>query len=90
MTLDAIFRIASMTKPVISVAAMMLAEEGRLDLAAPVAEYMPEFGALTVGVERATGAAHDDRAGPAAPHLGPDLRGISATRRCRCCGATPI
>ena len=52
MGLDSIFRIASMTKPMVSVAAMMLAEEGRLDLGAPVAEYIPEFGALTVGVER--------------------------------------
>jgi CubicO group peptidase (beta-lactamase class C family) len=38
---DAIFRIASMTKPIVSVAAMTLAEEGKLDLAAPVAQYLP-------------------------------------------------
>ena len=53
MTRDAIFRIASMTKPVTSVAAMMLAEEGRLQIAAPVADYLPEFKELRVGVERA-------------------------------------
>src|SRR5438105_7153019 len=53
MTADAIFRVASMTKPMTSVAAMMLAEEGRLEIAAPVAQYIPEFGDLTVGVERA-------------------------------------
>src|SRR6266699_3857318 len=52
MNLDAIFRIASMTKPITSVAAMMLAEEGRLEIAAPVAEYLPEFADLTVGIER--------------------------------------
>jgi len=52
MELDAIFRIASMTKPVTSVAAMILAEEGRLQIAAPVADYLPEFNDLTVGVER--------------------------------------
>src|ERR1700731_1604875 len=52
MTADAIFRVASMTKPITSVAAMMLAEEGRLEIAAPVAQYIPEFAALTVGVER--------------------------------------
>src|SRR5580692_1752393 len=52
MTPDAIFRIASMTKPLTSVAAMMLSEEGRLEVAAPVASYLPEFAALTVGVER--------------------------------------
>jgi CubicO group peptidase (beta-lactamase class C family) len=52
MTADAIFRVASMTKPITSVAAMMLAEEGRLEIAAPVAQYIPEFAELTVGVER--------------------------------------
>jgi len=53
MTADAIFRVASMTKPMTSVAAMMLSEEGRLEIAAPVSQYIPEFGDLTVGVERA-------------------------------------
>jgi len=53
MPLDAIFRIASMTKPIVSVGAMMLSEEGRLDIGAPVAEYIPAFKELTVGVERA-------------------------------------
>jgi CubicO group peptidase (beta-lactamase class C family) len=52
LAFDAIFRVASMTKPVVSVAAMMLAEEGRLDISAPVADYIPEFGAMTVGVDR--------------------------------------
>jgi CubicO group peptidase (beta-lactamase class C family) len=52
MTADAIFRIASMTKPMTSVAAMMLAEEGSLEIAAPVASYLPEFAELTVGAER--------------------------------------
>jgi CubicO group peptidase (beta-lactamase class C family) len=49
---DAIFWIASMTKPVTSVAAMMLVEEGKLDLEAPVAKYLPEFADMKVGVER--------------------------------------
>src|SRR5438094_5551638 len=53
MTPEAIFRVASMTKPLTSVAAMMLAEEGRLEIAAPVANYIPEFSDLTVGIERA-------------------------------------
>jgi CubicO group peptidase (beta-lactamase class C family) len=52
LQLDSIFRIASMTKPMTSVAAMMLGEEGRLDIGAPVAEYIPEFKELTVGAER--------------------------------------
>lgn len=52
MTSSAIFRIASMTKPIVSVAAMMLAEEGKLDIGAPVAQYLPEFKALRVGPNR--------------------------------------
>src|SRR5262252_5842847 len=48
---DAIFWIASMTKPVTSVAAMMLVEEGKLDLAAPVHQYLPELKEVMVGVE---------------------------------------
>jgi CubicO group peptidase (beta-lactamase class C family) len=52
MTPDSIFRVASMTKPMTSVAAMMLSEEGRLEIAAPVANYLPEFAEPTVGVER--------------------------------------
>jgi CubicO group peptidase (beta-lactamase class C family) len=49
---DSIFRIASMTKPIITVAAMILVEEGKLDLAAPVSQYLPEFKDLQVGVEQ--------------------------------------
>jgi CubicO group peptidase (beta-lactamase class C family) len=48
---DAIFWIASMTKPVTSVAAMMLVEDGKLDLAAPVHQYLPELNDVMVGVE---------------------------------------
>jgi CubicO group peptidase (beta-lactamase class C family) len=40
---DAIFRIASMTKPVTAVAAVMLIEEGKLKLDDPVSKYLPEF-----------------------------------------------
>lgn len=43
MTPDAIFRIASMTKPITSVAAMILVEDGKLALDDPVAKYIPEF-----------------------------------------------
>jgi CubicO group peptidase (beta-lactamase class C family) len=49
---DAIFRIASMTKPITSVAVMMLAEEGKIDLLAPVSQYLPEFKDVKVGVEK--------------------------------------
>jgi CubicO group peptidase (beta-lactamase class C family) len=51
MKVDAIFRLASMTKPIVSVAAMMLVEEGKLDLLAPVAQYLPEFKDMKVGVD---------------------------------------
>ena len=43
MPTDAIFRIASMTKPVTSVAAMILVDDGKLSLDDPVAKYIPEF-----------------------------------------------
>lgn len=52
MTRDAIFRIYSMTKPITSVAAMMLWEEGRFLLNDPVGKYLPELGDLKVAVER--------------------------------------
>ncbi len=43
MRADAIFRIASMTKPLTSVGILMLAEEGRLALDAPASDYLPEL-----------------------------------------------
>lgn len=51
MTDDSIFRIYSMTKPITSVVAMQLVEEGRLALADPVADYIPSFAEVTVGTE---------------------------------------
>ena len=48
---DSIFRIYSMTKPIVSVAAMMLVEEGRMQINDPVAKYLPEIGKMKVGVE---------------------------------------
>lgn len=48
---DSIFRIASMTKPVTMVAALMLAEEGKLQLMNPVSVYLPQLKQLQVGVE---------------------------------------
>jgi CubicO group peptidase (beta-lactamase class C family) len=52
MPKDALFRIYSMTKPIVSVAAMMLWEEGRFILNDPVGAYLPEFAAPEVGVIR--------------------------------------
>ena len=51
MTKDAIFRIYSMTKPIVSVAVMMLAEQGRIKLEDPIAKYIPAFKDMKVGVE---------------------------------------
>jgi CubicO group peptidase (beta-lactamase class C family) len=43
MTTDSVFRIYSMTKPIVSVAALMLVEQGKLLLGDPVSKYLPEF-----------------------------------------------
>src|SRR5579863_304524 len=53
MKKDSIFRIASMSKPITTVAAMILAEENKLDIGAPVAQYLPEFKDVKVGVDGA-------------------------------------
>jgi CubicO group peptidase (beta-lactamase class C family) len=55
MTNDTIFRIASMTKPIVSVATMMLMEEGKLTLADPVSRYIPAFADTKVAVEKKNG-----------------------------------
>jgi len=52
MHTDAIFRLASLTKPVTSVAVMMLVEEGKIQLDDPVSVYLPELSGLQVGVEK--------------------------------------
>ena len=52
MTRDSIFRLMSMTKPFTSLAIMMLAEEGKIQLLLPVSRYLPEFKDLKVGVEK--------------------------------------
>jgi CubicO group peptidase (beta-lactamase class C family) len=52
MTNDAIFRIYSMTKPIASVGLMMLVEDGKVQLQAPIARYLPEFKDVKLGVEK--------------------------------------
>jgi CubicO group peptidase (beta-lactamase class C family) len=52
MTSDMIFRLYSMSKPVTSVAAMMLVDDGRLSLSDPLAKYIPAFAGVKVGVEK--------------------------------------
>lgn len=52
MTANTIFRIYSMSKPITTVAAMMLVEEGKLQLDDPVAKFIPAFKDVKVGVEK--------------------------------------
>jgi CubicO group peptidase (beta-lactamase class C family) len=52
MTDDTIFRLFSMSKPITSVAAMQLIEQGKLKLDDPVAKYIPSFANVKVGVEK--------------------------------------
>ena len=52
MTPATMFRIASMTKPVIGVSIMMLVEEGKLHLGDPVARFIPQFANMKVAMAR--------------------------------------
>jgi CubicO group peptidase (beta-lactamase class C family) len=56
MTKDALFRLASSSKPVTATAILMLMEEGKLKLTDPVAKYIPEFKNSRVAVEAVRGA----------------------------------
>ncbi len=55
MKKDTIFRIASQSKAIVSTAAMILQEEGRLLLSEPVGKYIPAFMETTVAVEKEGG-----------------------------------
>jgi CubicO group peptidase (beta-lactamase class C family) len=79
MKLDSIFRIYSMTKPIVSTTLMQLVEEGRLQISDPVSKYLPEIGNMKVGTE-VTGP--DGRPGL---HLSDPTRPMT----CRTCCATP-
>ncbi len=57
MSEDALFRIASQTKAVTSVAVMMLVEEGRIQLGTPVSAFLPGFASSTVAVPTDSGVA---------------------------------
>jgi CubicO group peptidase (beta-lactamase class C family) len=52
MALDSIFRIYSMTKPLVSVAAMMLVEDGKIQLSEPVSKFLPAFKGQQVSAAR--------------------------------------
>lgn len=54
MSADTIFRLYSMSKPITSVMAMMLVEDGKLSLDDPVSKYIPAFAGMKVGIERKT------------------------------------
>ena len=53
MAKDSIFRIYSMTKPIVSVAAMMLVEEGKIQLTDPVSKFLPAMKGVSVSAARA-------------------------------------
>jgi CubicO group peptidase (beta-lactamase class C family) len=82
---DAIFSIASMTKPMTSTAIMMLVEEGRVLLADPVSKYLPPLAALKVAQD---GGRAESRAPKSLPTIQDLLRhssGLTYTER----GNTP-
>ncbi len=58
MELDTIFRIASMTKPIVSLALMMLYEEGKFQLHDPIANFLPVFANMTVRKKDEQGKEH--------------------------------
>ncbi len=71
MEKNAIFRMASSSKPVLGVAAMMMVEEGLFDPADEVAEYLPEFGDMQVAVP-GLGSYGLGTAVAKLPNVGPD------------------
>jgi CubicO group peptidase (beta-lactamase class C family) len=52
MSADTIFRLYSMSKPITSVAAMMLVEDGKVAIGDPVSKYIPAFADVKVGVAK--------------------------------------
>jgi CubicO group peptidase (beta-lactamase class C family) len=71
MATNAIFRIMSMTKPVVGTAIMMLTEESKVRLNDPVSRFIPEFKGLKVAVPQTTGAPPPPQPGstPAEPRF---------------------
>jgi CubicO group peptidase (beta-lactamase class C family) len=79
MRKDAIFRIASMSKPITGVAIMMLMEEGRLRLTDPVSRFIPEFKEMKVAVLKHPGAPPPATTAGEAPPV-PDYYTVPAAR----------
>lgn len=72
---DSLFRLYSMTKPIVSVATMMLVEQGRLQIDDPVSRFIPEFADAMVGIEKpgADGKPALELVAPARPMTVQDL-----------------
>jgi CubicO group peptidase (beta-lactamase class C family) len=83
MRRDTIFRIYSMTKPVAVVAALILCDEGELDLDAPVAKYLPQFEDLVV-------LAGEERVAPSRPMTVRDLMRHTSGLTYGLLGNTPV
>jgi CubicO group peptidase (beta-lactamase class C family) len=83
MQADAMFRIASMSKPVAAVAILLLMEEGKVRLNDPVAKFIPAFGELTVAMAKSggSGPSGPGPAAPAGPAAPPDFYSVPAARQ---------
>jgi CubicO group peptidase (beta-lactamase class C family) len=69
MATNALFRIMSMTKPVVGVAVLMMMEEGKVRLNDPVSKFIPQFKNLKVAVAQPEPAGAGRGAAPAAPRF---------------------
>jgi CubicO group peptidase (beta-lactamase class C family) len=64
MTVDAIFSIASMTKPIVTVGALMLYEAGRMMVNEPVGKYLPQLAKMQVAAPRCDGSSPETTLAP--------------------------
>jgi CubicO group peptidase (beta-lactamase class C family) len=67
MTKDAMFRIMSMTKPIIGVATMMMIEEGKVHLQDPISKFIPEWSHMTVAIAQPSATPAAGNGAPAEP-----------------------
>jgi CubicO group peptidase (beta-lactamase class C family) len=79
MSSSSMFRIASMTKPVVGVGIMMMVEEGKLRINDPVSRYIPEFRNMKVAVAQ-TATAGRGAGAAGAPSAGPQFYTVPAQR----------
>ena len=80
MRKDAIFRIASMSKPITGVAILMLMEEGSLRLTDPVSRFIPEFKNTQVAMLKNPGAPAPVPPAAGAPRRAPEIYTVPALR----------